>query len=287
MKSFASFICAFIFLFGQIGADNGPKKKTFELSLSLRQSVFDKNTIEKPALIQFILPSDPTKENSYAIDGGLALLFSFNSPAWQYAATLEYHRQTEISKPQDNFQAGFSVINILGDVTEGFALYSSIAAKYKHDKIVSGEGIFIRFDSTPLLPRIGMGVTRGIKQLQVLWQPTFGIQYETASDVFKTGNSGKVVRVAFTIEIGFYPFSRMLKNSLELILRNSSWINLNRTGEYKKQFDSNQNMFKAGFSYYIDENHHIGIGLDYIKGENPEQGLLNQESTMFSLKIKY
>jgi len=287
MKPFASFICAFIFLFGHIGADNSPKKKTFELSLSLRQSVLDKNTIEKPALIQFILPSDPTKKNSYAIDGGLALLFSFNSPAWQYAATLEYHRQTEISKPQDNFQAGFSVINILGDVTEGLTLYSSVSAKYKHDKIASGEGLFFRFETTPLLPRIGMGATRGIKQLQVLWQPTFGVQYETASDVLKTGKSGKVVRGVFNIEIGFYPFSRKLKNNLELILRDSFWLNLNRTGEYKKQFDSSQNLFKAGISYYLDENRHIGIGVDYFKGENPEQGFLNQETTVLSLKIKY
>jgi hypothetical protein len=287
MKPIASFICAFIFFFGHISADNSPKKKALELSLSLRQSVLDKNTIAKPALIQFILPSDPTKDNSYAIDGGLALLFSFNSPAWQYAATLEYHRQTEILKPQDNFQAGLSVINILGDVTEGLSLYSSVSAKYKHDKIVSGDGMLIKLDTTPLLPRIGMGATRGIKQLQVLWQPTVGVQYETASNVLKTGKSGKVVRALFNIEIGLYPFSRILKNSLELVLRNSSWINLNRTGEYKKQYDSYQNMFKAGISYYIDKNHHFGIGVDYFKGENPEQGLLNQEATLFSLKIKY
>src|SRR5438132_120109 len=74
-------------------------------SVKIRQGTADKNTIEKPAQFQFVSPQDGG-DDSYAIDVGLTAKFwggAFNENAtWELGPTVEYHKQTLVSKPQDN-----------------------------------------------------------------------------------------------------------------------------------------------------------------------------------------
>lgn len=76
---------------------------------SIRQIVLDKNFIEKPALLQFVHPSDSNKSKSYSIDAGITLK-PLDTPRWQVGPTVEYHRQTETSKQQNNIQVGLTGI---------------------------------------------------------------------------------------------------------------------------------------------------------------------------------
>jgi hypothetical protein len=281
-----------ILLFIPAYNEEAPKQASFlkelakHLALSLRQSALDKNSIEKPAALQFVHPSDSSKSDSYSIDAGITLRL-LDTARWQVGPTVEYHRQTETSKQQDNIQVGLTGINVYGDVAEGLALFTQATLKYKKDRIATGEGLFAKLDITPLKSAWGIGSDIGLKQLKLLWQPSFGVQYETASNVLKTGQSGEVARAFSNIEVAVYPLARLLRRNLELVVRNSYWININRTGGFSNKYNKNHNLFQVTLTFYFDDARHFGAGIDYFKGENPEQGLLKQEATMVSFKTKF
>jgi len=254
--------------------------------LSLRQSELDKNAIEKPATLQFVHSS--SKGDSYAIDAGLTISV-YETDRWFIGPLVEYHRKTETSKEQNNFQAGLTVINIYGDVSEGHALYTQGSLKYVKDKITAGEGLLTKINVTPLYPDWWMGSARkiGLLDLKVIWQPTVGVQYETTNNVLKTGEHGSAARAFGSIEVGIYPFAEALRSNLEIVVRNNYWRNINQTGGYKSKYDQDHNLFQTGLTYYFDSSRHFGIGIDYSEGENPEEGLLEQANTILSLRLKF
>jgi hypothetical protein len=254
--------------------------------LSIRQSELDKNNIEKPALLQFVHPSDSSKDDSYLVDIGITYKWK-DTAEWLVGPTAEYHRHTETSKEQDNIQAGLKGIYIYGDITKELTMYTQASLKYKKDRIVTGEGMLAKLDIAPLKTDWGLGSDIGPKEAKFLWEPTIGIQYETASDVLKTGQSGEVVRTFSNLEVGFFPYATSLRRNLQLIVRDSYWYNINRAGGYSSAYKKDHNLFQTGVTIYFDESQHFGLGVDFFNGENPEQGLLKQKATMVTLKAKF
>ncbi len=273
-------------------SEEQPKQESFlekiirYLRPSIRQSLVDKNSIEKPAMFQFVHPYDKNKSDSYSIDAGITLKI-VDTTRWLVGPIVEYHRQTETSKQQNNIQVGLTGINVLGDVSEGFAMFTQATLKYKSDRITTGDGLLTKIDFTPLKPMWGIGSDVGLKQLQLLWQPTFGVQYETASNVLETGQSGDVIRFFGNLELAIYPLARLLRRNIEISVRDSYWINISRNGAFSSKYSKDQNLFHASLSIYFDDARHFGAGIDYLKGENPEQGLLKQKVTMVSFKTKF
>jgi|GEM_PF-1006170 hypothetical protein len=270
--------------------DSFIKKLLKYLKPSLRQSVLDKNFIEMPAMFQFVHPSANNKSNSYSIDAGLTWKLVDNS-TWMVGPTVEYHRHTETSTPQNNIQVGLTGINILGEFTNGFAMYTQATIKYKSDRIVTGDGLLAKIDFSPLRKALGLGSDIrlfGLKQLTYRWKPTLGFQYETASNVLATGQSGKVARFFASIGLGIYPFpeSHLLHHNLEFSVIDSYWLNIDRTGGFN-EYNKYHNLFQVSLTYYFDNSHHFGLGIDYFNGENPELGLLKQTDTMIALKTKF
>ena len=82
----------------------------------IRQGVAD-NNIEKPALFQMAWPGSGSDNPSYSLDIGLTTKeHLFSTVHGYFSPTVEYHRHTEISRPQDNFQAGLLGVQIVGDL---------------------------------------------------------------------------------------------------------------------------------------------------------------------------
>lgn len=253
--------------------------------ISFRQSIEDKKFIEKPATLQFVHPSDGTKD-SYSIDAGLTWNL-YKTSHWLIGPTAEYHKQTQSSKEQENFQAGATVIFIAGDVTEGVALYTQGSVTYKRDKIQVDEGSLTKLNITPLFVPWALGRDIGSELFRVTWQPTIGVQYETASDVLKSGESGNVFRGYGSIEVAFYPFAKSLRRNLSIVISDTNWPNFSRTGGYNDKYGKDNNLFRVTSSYYFDDKQHVGIGIDFKNGENPEQGFLKQKLTILSLLLKF
>jgi hypothetical protein len=254
--------------------------------LTLAQSVFDKNSIQKPAAFQFVLPSGGT--NSYAIDAGLTwngLYGEWLGSLWEVGPSIEYHRNTQTKTPQNTFQAGLSIVDGFGDPATVFH-YVQAVVKYKNDRINSGQGAQVFLSYTLANWDLAVGFARGPGSLQYMWQPTVGIQYESADDVFKTKRSGEVGRVKGHLEAGLYPFGEKLQKSIELVAQETYWYDAAQEGAYDGR-QRGHNLFQASGTYWIDATHNIGIGTDYSRGDNPEQGLARQETVILSLKAKF
>lgn len=258
--------------------------------VSLRQSTIDKNAIEKPASLQYVDARDGGK-NSYAIDVGLTASLipntSDHAAHWYAGPTVEYHKQTQTSKEQENFQAGLTVINIAGDVAaSGWAHFTQASAKYKHDKKTIGTGFLSKLDYTPLCPRLLLGQAKGPDWLHFTWQPTVGVQVENGNNILKSTRSGTDFRAKTVLEVGIYPFAKALRHHLEVASGFTYWRTMTDSGEF--EFVRNdRTLFKAGVTYYLDEKRRVGIGLDYTNGQDVEQGLLRQENLIASLKARF
>lgn len=261
-------------------------KLTFK-NVKIRQTTIDKNAIKKPASFQFIIPGNKSIGNSYLIDLGITYE-GCQVGAWAISPTFEYHRNTLIEKPQNNLQAGITAFAILGDVTEpGFVLVPQLSIKYKYDKFRTDDAMISKLELTGLYPRLAIGNLRGPIPVRYLWQPTVGIQYESAANVQKTGMKGEVLRLIGNLEFALYPYATKMRRNIELVLRITYWNNVVRSGASKDVTSSDQHLKYVGLLIYLDDGQHAGFGIDYSNGENPEQGLANQETTTISFKLKF
>lgn len=255
------------------------------LHLSLRQGIADKNMVEKPATFQWVHTAG--ESDSSSIDMGLTFWIR-DDEHWNIAPALEYHRQTLTAKKQDNFQGGLTIYNITGDVTQGLATNNQATITWKDDRINTGSAALTKVTCTLLDPKldIGLGSAISLGSLKVLWQPTGGLQYESAENVRKSGQSGKTAHAYANLEVGFYPWAKELRDRFEIVVRKTAWRNFSASSAFARLYDRTQTLFNGTVTYYFDPNKHIGLGLDYVNGQNPEQGLQKQESTTLSLKLK-
>jgi len=148
--------CSSIIASGESTTDNNSLDVIDQLGLTVRQSADNANitAITKPALFQIVWPGSGDKSPSYSLDIGVMMkeplfkkmLFGNFSP------TVEYHRHTDISKPQDSFQAG-----LLGGSSVTENVYIQEALTYKRDNVVSGNGLVGKFDILPLSTSLAIG----------------------------------------------------------------------------------------------------------------------------------
>lgn len=271
-------------------SDDDKSSKDFieNLGISVRQGVADKNIITKPALFQIVWPGSQDKSASYSFDIGLTPKeHLFSTKRGYFSPTIEYHRHTETSYPQDNFQTGLFGVHTVGDVTKGAALYLQGAVKYKNDKIVTGSGFLGKIDVLPKIPHLAIGSGSGSDLLRYRWQPSIGIQYEYADNVMKSRRSGNILRGSVGADLAMYPFAHSLDKHLEILFSDLYWYNFDRSGAFTDYFKRTQNLFQVSATCYFDKGSHFGVGYDYKIGENPEQGLLQQHTSMLSFKLKY
>jgi hypothetical protein len=260
----------------------GDWAKTY--NLSLRQSVVDKNALEKPAAFQWVHAGSG---DSSSIDVGLTWS-ALNSTDWSAGPLVEYHRQTLAVKKQDNFQAGLTALHVIGDVTDKSTITQFLQGtlNWKNDRVVIGSGGLCKATDTLLYPELGLGRTIGPDYFKVEWQPTAGLEYETASNVLKSGRKGATARAYGNLEIGIYPLAKSVRRAIELMIRGTYWRDFSGSSAYTTLFRRNHTLAQLTLTYYFDPNQHFAVALDRTSGENPEQGLQQQNTTTLSLKVK-
>jgi hypothetical protein len=258
-----------------------------ETRVKVRQSVADSSLIEKPAKFQWVR-SDDGNEDTSSIDVGLTFLNVPETAYFRIAPFAEYHRQTLTTKRQDNFQAGVAFDNAMGDVSLGLAALNQLALSYKEDRWSTGEAFLARLTTIPVNPHTvpGWGSEGLAGSTVYVWLPTLGIQYESAENVRKSQKGGQTYRAYGSVELAFYPNGKILKNRFEVVVRASAWRNFSASRAFALLYERDQTLFAASLSYYLDPKKRVGLGVDYVNGQNPEQGLQKQKSTTLSLKLK-
>lgn len=296
-------------------AEDSLTKAIREGHLSVRQSAVEQSKLSKPASFQYTDPNGG--EETYNVDIGLTWNLSQltgntltfggekTSGIADYSIFAEYHRDNRTSAEKDSFQAGGLLSATIGDVsTDRFVNYFDLKAAYKNDRVNTADGFLGSFTWWPYVGRRGdsflapnIGGVFGPEWLPMVVQPGLGVQYETASDIDKSGRSGNVFRGKAIGEMAFYPFADRLSagNStqlgpLELTAGYELWDNFNTSGGFSARTD-NHTLFTASLNYYFGsvddelDKSPFAIGLDYVNGENPEEGFKDDDFWRLGLKV--
>lgn len=268
---------------GVLGVDNA---SALQISLKdrfkLRQSVVDKNVVEKPAQIQILFPRNaPT---SYAVDAGLTVnVISSNSSLvsrLQLGPSFELHRNNQTDKPQATFVGGATALYFLGNhVNQGTLAYKT--DKIKHTSTWQASGKY-----TPLVPRLADGLIRGPDWLKFVWQPTVGLEYDNIVKTQQSRPTGTTYRGYASVDTGVYPAAVKLDEKLIWATSYSYWKDLSESSALDDAHDRHQ-LLKSSLTMYIDSMKHVGVGFDYVRGEDPSKGLASQTYGLLSLKIKF
>ena len=92
------------------------------------------------------------------------------------------------------------------------------------------------------------------------------------------------------LEVGLYPWGRLLRKRFEIAVMYTYWKHLSESGGYQ-DLDEDHDLFKVAATYYLfndpETGYAFGVGLDYANGEDVEQGRQDQETVSLSLKLKF
>jgi hypothetical protein len=260
----------------------------------IRSSVYNKQSFANPAVFQFISPQDDGQEYwavDTAISANMVKLFPGDMSDRLYLGpSVEYHRQTSTTKPQNNLQIGLDALYQFGYADQfPYAHIIQLVPTYKNDREGNGEGFFGRLEYLPVIPQLATGgYMRGPDWFLYEWQPILGVQTETADKVETTGRHGSAERFKASAELCMYPFGarRSLDRRLQIILGYTYWRAFERSGGYD-DFGRDDHLFKVGANIYLDPDRHLAIGVDYTDGANIETGSPDQRILTAAFKLIY
>lgn len=268
--------------------------------VTLRESADDKNRLEKPASFFFEIPSEG--HDSYSIDAGLKInvLAPQAASEAEFGPKIEYHRKTTTDKEQDNFQAGAAGGILLGELVDldpepvaACAWYLSASAAYKRDNAKKTEGGLYKVQFSPLYTPWHLNYLGPTNDLHLyLFAPTAGVEVDDATKTEVSAKDGTTVRGHAGVDISLYPFQQAIRDmvhrrqALEIAVGLHHWWDLSESGGIDDSRDGHD-LLKVGATFYFAENKKVGLGVEYVNGENPSEGLDKQKLSRLSLKLLF
>src|SRR5260221_7479052 len=259
--------------------------------LMIRQSLLDQNMVADPATVSFLRPQQGS--SSYNVDAAVAYNFSRKSQSLSLGPMLEVHKNTDLDASQDTLLAGVTGTWLAGDLTEGaMAAFLDFDASYKRDRSAQTEGTLLYAALTPLIKMKHVplgGMAKGTAQFKWLLQPTVGVEYDDVSEAAAGVPTGSRVRAIGDLEADLYPWATRLSKRLSLAVKYGMRVDISESSALNDPRDRRY-LRTASLNYYFspekDGVAQLGLGFDWVDGENPSTGLSDQEYTQFSFKVK-
>jgi len=251
----------------------------------LQQSISDKNSATKPAAFQLTFPGKG--ENSYAVDLGLTALrpSDFGRAQWDWGVAAEYHHNTLLDRKQDTREIGFTALGEYGDPAT-IAWLPQVIAKYKYDGVKSTGSLVPSASMTLTNFASAIGFAKGGPGFKFFWQPTLGVELEDGVKAPSAKPTGQVSRAFGHLEAALYPAAELLKNRLEIVPGVTLWQDFAKSKQLGIARDRHV-LRTISVNYYLGSDQMFSLGLDYVNGEDPSQGLPEQRYTRIAFKVAY
>jgi len=255
------------------------------LEISVAQSTQDKNLIKKPAQLNYTKPKNGDATTNADVGIGVVLIPSLMKSKANLSAIIEYHKNTDTDKEQNQRQFGLSGLYISGDGTSTNIYRSQVSIKYKNDAIKGNEIASASYNFIPAISALNIDSVYGSDYLKYVWTPSFSLEYEEVIGASDNGPKGTSLRFYPSIDIVLYPLASYFKRAVELSLSYTHWLDINET-KGLDDGNSTHKLFKAGLIYYFDEKKNVGFGVDYVEGENPSEAFADQQYVQVGLRVK-
>ena len=148
-----------------------------------------------------------------------------------------------------------------------------------------------------LSPTIGGAF--GPTWMPIVFQPGVAFQFEDSNNVDKLGFGGETWRGKGILDLAFYPFADRLNGNdpsqigpFEILLSYNVWWNLDASGGFATR-DSEHEAFTVRANYYFGpysddlSQRPFAFGVDYVNGEDPEEGFDDDDYWMLGLKAMF
>ena len=261
--------------------------------LTLHQTL-DSKYVAKPAVIHFIRNKD--KPNSWDVNLGAKLNLAFGTLGEyaEFGPAIDYQRNTVIEKELDQLKAGLNADIDLGTLAnQSVVPIVSMSAQFVRDGVKNTKGIgakgkaslIVRGGASPVEDWYRPNRYANLGAIGLKWSPFVGLEYEDALDAEMATDEGDIGRFVAQGILTLYPAPACLEKKLEIIV-DGSWRR-DLFGSLRTD-DRNHLYVSASVNLYFlkqeSPDRALGIGIDYVRGEDPDQKFADQDFWRFGAK---
>ena len=253
--------------------------------VSIRQSLKDRNTINKPATAYLTFPheGEATKE----VNGAVSITFTPPHPEFSAGLGIQFNENTALDSRQNALKVGLDSnwLRSIGPVERPtFFSDLSVLAGYKrngerHTDSMSADAYWT-FSAPatrcPWCPQLDIGGWFN-------YLPMIGAEYERTIHATNPANEGSVTRSLLELTVNIFPLRSVVGKRLTLTADVSHRYDVQSSldGDRSHPFG----VFSA--SYGLDPHNIFLLGVDYVRGENPDEGFEGQRFARVSLKVQF
>ena len=253
--------------------------------VSIRQSLKDRNTINKPASAYLTLPreGDATKE----VNGAVSIALTPPNPEFSAGLGIQFNENTALDSRQNALKVGLDSnwLRSFGPVERPtFFSDLTVLAGYKGNGEKHADGIsadvYWTFSAPaarcPWCPQLDIGGWLN-------YLPMIGVEHERVIHATGSAIEGSVTRSLLELTVNVFPLRPAVGKRLTLTADMAYRYDVQSLlgGDRRHPFGA----FSA--SYGLDPHNIFLIGVDYVRGENPDEGFEGQRFARLSLKVQF
>ena len=253
--------------------------------VAIRRSLKDKNTINQPATAYLTFPKDgdATKE----VNGAVSIVLARPNPEFSAGLGIQFNENTALDSRQNALKVGLDSnwLRSVGPVERpSFFSDLSIVAGYvrngeKHTAGASASAYWT-FSAPatvcPWCPQLDIGGWLN-------YLPLIGVEYDRSIHAVDKAKKGSVTRSLTELTVNVFPLRSIVGKRLTLT------ADLSHRYDVQSSFDADRSHSFGVFSasYGLDPHDIFLVGVDYVRGENPDEGFEGQRFTRLSLKVQF
>jgi hypothetical protein len=266
-------------------ATSTPVADWFLDHVSIRQSLKDRNTINKPATAYLTFPHEG--EAAKQVNGAVSIAFARPNPEFSAGLGIQFNENTMPDSRQNAIKAGLDSnwLRSIGPV-ERPKLFSdlSVLAGYTQNREKHTEGMsadaYWTFSAPatrcPWCPQLDIGGWLN-------YLPMIGAEYERTIRAHNPTDEGSVTRSLLELTVNTYPLRSVVGKRLIVT------ADVSHRYDVQSSFDGDRGHPFGVFSvsYGLDPYNIFLIGFDYVRGDNPDEGFEGQRFARISLKVQF
>jgi hypothetical protein len=255
--------------------------------VSIRQSLKDKNLLNKPAFVQLSIPDEGAATRVVAAAATFDLRPRSEDPDFNVGLTAQFNENTSDTSPQNVFAGGIDT-TWLRDLDAGptppFSRLTA-AALFKRNGVTHTKGVSLKgYWSLERLqsktdPYSGLPLGDYIEYL-----PLVGLEYDNALRSSDPAGKGAVTRGLLSLSANLYALPGV-GTGRHLILS----ADLSYRGDIQTDFDGSDRhhpLSILGAAFSFDPEQRFLIAIERLDGENPDEGFAGHGLWRLALKVQ-
>jgi hypothetical protein len=262
------------------------------------QKTFDKTVVPDAASFSFLSPAG--SGNTYAIASALRVnvVPKTLEQFLEFGPFVEYNRNTDLKTEQNSLTAGLSFDWTTGDLSASpWVGLVTGKVNYARQPIKAADS----FQASLLITGVPQArgdrpgaywlpnIRRTLGPIYASFGPYSGLEYERVYSAASPGQEGSVLRLVARIQLALQGKKAGPFEKFEVLTAYEYRRDIHDT---TADIGRDHPLFVATLTYYLlkpaaaDDIKNVGISIGYTNGADPAKGLVKQEFTQLSLRIR-